>query len=437
MLLLILSIVVIVLGTVRFRVHPFLVLLLTALGYGLLAGLPVEGVVEAVQDGFGGILGSIGLVIVLGVVIGSFLEKTGGAQALASAVLRLIGPRRLHAAMALMGYVVSIPVFCDSGFILLHPLNSAMSRRAGVRLAGTAVALALGLLATHVMVPPTPGPLAAAGILGANVGRVILVGLAASLLALLPAVVFARWAGERIHLASDELAAPEAKQEFPPAWKAALPIAMPIVLIVAGSVEASGDYLGDGFAAKLVALLGTPVVALLVGLGFALLLPKRWSSEIWAEKGWVGEALRSAATILLVTGAGGIFGKMLQQAGLGEAVTDQVSAGGWGLLMPFAMAAVLKTAQGSSTVAMITAASVVGPLLPALGLDGSWGPELAVIAIGAGALVVSHANDSYFWVVTQLCGMDVGQGYRLHTLGTAVLGCTAMLVVYVLWLVLV
>ncbi|RME08279.1 MAG: GntP family permease, partial [Bacteroidetes bacterium] len=176
MLLLLLSILLIIVGTVRFKVHPFLVLFVVALAYGLLAGMPVELVLQSVKDGFGGILGNIGLVIVMGVIIGAFLEHTGGAQALASKVLSVIGEKKLHSAMGLIGYIVSIPVFCDSGFIILHPLNKALSRKAGKRLAGTAIALALGLLASHAMVPPTPGPIAAAGIIGANLGLVILAG---------------------------------------------------------------------------------------------------------------------------------------------------------------------------------------------------------------------------------------------------------------------
>lgn len=435
MLLLFLSILLIIVGTVRFKVHPFLVLFVVALAYGLLAGMPVELVLQSVKDGFGGILGNIGLVIVMGVIIGAFLEHTGGAQALASKVLSVIGEKRLHSAMGLIGYIVSIPVFCDSGFIILHPLNKALSRKAGKRLAGTAIALALGLLASHAMVPPTPGPIAAAGIIGANLGLVILAGLGVSLVALIPAIFFAKWYAARVSLPIDEEAPQieEQEQDIPPAWKAFLPIGVPILLIVLKSLNDHFSFLRSGPAADVVNLLGTPVIALLVGLGFALLLPKKLEKHMLSGSGWVGEALKSAAVILMVTGAGGIFGKMLQNSGLGDVISQHLQGVSLGILLPFIVAAALKTAQGSSTVAMITTASVVAPLLPALGLDSDLSKALSVVAIGAGSLVVSHANDSFFWVVTQMTGMDVGKGYRLHTLGTAVLGLSAAIVVLVSW----
>ncbi len=437
MLLLLLSILLIVVGTVRFKVHPFLVLFVVALGYGLLSGMPVELVLQSVKDGFGGILGSIGLVIVMGVIIGAFLEHTGGAQALAARVLALIGQKRLHSAMGLIGYVVSIPVFCDSGFIILHPLNKALTKKAGKRLAGTAVALALGLLASHAMVPPTPGPIAAAGIIGANLGLVILAGMGVSLLALVPAIFFAKWLAGRVSLPIDEEepAIEESEQSIPAAWKAFLPIGVPILLIVAKSLNDYLVFAKSGLAADVITLLGTPVIALLAGLGFALLLPKKLEKTMLSDSGWVGQALKSAAVILMVTGAGGIFGKMLQNSGLGDLISQHLQGMSIGILLPFLVAAALKTAQGSSTVAMITTASVLAPLLPALGLHSDLSKALSVVAIGAGSLVVSHANDSFFWVVTQMTGMDVGKGYRLHTLGTAVLGLSAAIVVWVAWMI--
>lgn len=430
MLLLLLSILLIIVGTVRFRVHPFLVLFVTALAYGLLSGMPVELVLQSVREGFGGILGSIGLVIVMGIIIGAFLEHTGGAQALAVKVLSLIGKKHLSIAMALIGYVVSIPVFCDSGFIILHPLNKALSSRAGKRMAETAMALALGLLASHAMVPPTPGPIAAAGIIGANLGMVIMVGLGVSLLTLIPVVIYAKWYGSRVSLPIDEEKPPPEpalQQHSPPAWKAFLPIGVPILLIMAKSLN---DYMAlfeAGPVADVVELLGTPVIALLVGLGFALMLPRRLEKHMLSDNGWVGKALKSAAVILMVTGAGGIFGKMLQNSGLGDLIGQHLQGMNLGIWLPFMVAAALKTAQGSSTVAMITAASVVAPLLPALGLDTDLGRALSVVALGAGSVVVSHANDSFFWVVTQLTSMDVEKGYLVHTAGTAVLGMSAAL----------
>jgi len=436
LLLLLLAVGFIVWSTTRWRLHPFLALLLAALGYGLAAGMSSEKLIASVNEGFGGTMGSIGLVIVLGVIIGAFLEHSGGAFRLAERMLGWVGRRRVPEGMALMGYVVSVPVFCDSGFILLTPLNKALTKRAGLSLGVTAVALALGLLASHAMVPPTPGPIATAGIIGADLGLVILLGLGVSLAALLPAMWFARRFASRVfidpspELSEGEIAAKTAAA--PAAGKAFLPIGVPILLIVLKSLN---DYLGwveDAPLKGAIDFLGTPFVALLAGLGFALLLPRKLDREMVSAQGWVGKALRDAAGILLITGAGGIFGKVLQHSGLGDVLGSALVGLHLGIWLPFLIAAALKTAQGSSTVAMITTASLIAPLTAQLGLDGDFAKALAVLAIGAGSTVVSHANDSYFWVVTQFSGMDVRTGYRLHSLGTAVLGLSAGLLLFLL-----
>jgi len=185
LLLLVLSIAFIVLATTRLKLHPFLALLITAFGFGILSGMPLQDVVKSVNDGFGGTIGYISIVILAGSMIGTFLEKSGGAYRLATSTLRLTGEKNVPLAMGCIGYVVSIPVFCDSGFVLLSSLMKALVRKAGITLAASAIALSLGLYATHTMVPPTPGPVAAAGIIGADLGLTILWGLLVSLFALI------------------------------------------------------------------------------------------------------------------------------------------------------------------------------------------------------------------------------------------------------------
>ncbi|MCB0638562.1 MAG: GntP family permease, partial [Lewinella sp.] len=393
-----------------------------------------------VNEGFGATIGSIGIIIIAGVVIGTFLERSGGAYALAQRLLRLIGPKRLHGAMAFIGYVVSIPVFADSGFIIMSSLNKALTKQAGLSLAGTAIALSVGLTATHTMVPPTPGPIAAAGILEADLGTVILIGLITSSLALLVTVIFVKRLGRRFYIDPapelDDAAVAERLREAPSPVLAFLPIVVPIILIV---LRSFADYptqpLGTGWLATWCIHLGNPVVALLIGMLLAFLLPRRWDRQLLSTSGWVGEALTSAAIIILITGAGGAFGKVLQTSDLGALLEDHVAGLGLGLWLPFLVAAAMKTAQGSSTVALITTASIVAPLLPGLGLEDATGRALVVIAIGAGSAVVSHANDSFFWVVTQLSHMDVRQGYRLQSVGTGLLGFIAIIVLSLLqWL---
>ena len=223
----------------------------------------------------------------------------------------------------------------------------------------------------------------------------------------------------------------------PGASFALAPILIPIVLILLKSTaDLPARPFGDGFPADLVRFVGDPVVALLIGVLIAFGLPKKLEQEMLSTTGWVGEGLAKGAVIILITGAGGAFGKVLQDSGIAERLGTELGGLSLGIWLPFLLAAAIKTAQGSSTVAIITTASIAVPLLSALGLDAPIGRTLAVLAIGAGAMVVSHANDSYFWVVTQFSGMDTNTGYRLQTLGTLVQGVAAALVIWVLGLIL-
>lgn len=342
--------------------------------------------------------------------------------------------------MTIVGYVVSMPVFCDSGFILLAPLNKALSAKAKISLAAGAIALSLGLYATHTMVPPTPGPVAAADILGADLGLVIAWGLVVSAVAAFAGWVFAIKVASRIDIRPDDAADAEAlpvPEEAPSVAKALTPILLPIVLIVLSSIaKLPEEPLGQGRAVALLVFLGQPVVALLIGVLASLLLPKKLNRKMLSGSGWVGQAVVAAATIIIITGAGGAFGKVLQNSGIAEVIgTSLEGREGIGIWLPFIIAAGIKTAQGSSTVSIITTAGLMAPLLGSLGLDTDPAKALVVVAIGAGAMVVSPANDSYFWVVTQFSNMSVSQGYRLQSVGTFVEGVAAALTVWVISLI--
>ena len=436
-----LAIVFIVVATTTLKLHPFLALLITAFAFGICAGMPLDEVVSSINRGFGDTIGYIGIVILAGSIIGTFLENSGGARRLAGSTLAVTGTSNVPLAMAIVGYVVSMPVFCDSGFVILAPMNKALARKAGTSLAAGAIALSLGLYATHTMVPPTPGPVAAAGILNADLGWVILYGLIVSVAALLAGWVFAVRIAARESVDNNRTD-PEAvrppqrdwNDDAPSTLKALMPILVPIILIVLRSIgELPSGPLGSGRVSVTVGFLGQPVVALLVGVLLSLLLPRRLEREMLSSRGWVGKAVLAAATIIVITGAGGAFGKVLQNSGIGDAIGDSLSGMmQLGIWLPFVIAAGIKTAQGSSTVAIITTASLVAPLLGPLGLNSEMGKALVVVAIGAGSMVVSHANDSYFWIVTQFSGMNVRQGYKLQTVGTLVEGGAAALTVWAL-----
>lgn len=436
--LLLLSVAFIVVATTKLRLHPVVALLIAAFGYGILCWtLPLKEVVASVNAGFGGTIGYIGVVIVAGSIIGTFLEKSGGALRLADSTLKVTGEKNVPLAMGIVGYIVSIPVFCDSGFVILSPLCRALASKTKMSLAACAVALSLGLYATHTMVPPTPGPVAAAGLLQADLGLVIVLGLLVSVVALAGGWLFAvKFAAKvQIHpeLENEVVHSKPSTAEAPSAAKSIVPILLPIILIVLKSIADLPTHpFGQGNVAAFFGFIGHPVVALLLGVFLAFLLPKKLDYAMLSTSGWVGEAIVTAATIILITGAGGAFGKVLQNSGIGDVIKGGLAGVHLGIWLPFLIAAALKTAQGSSTVAIITTAGIMISLLEPFGLDAPVARALVVVAIGAGAMVVSHANDSYFWVVTQLSNMNVSQGYRLQTLGTLVEGGTAAVTVWIL-----
>jgi GntP family gluconate:H+ symporter len=433
---LILAVICIVVLTTRLKVHPFLALLIISIAYGMFAGMPAEDIVTAINNGFGGTLGKIGLIIVLGVIIGAFLEHTGGAQTIAMKVLGLIGRKRIPLAMGAIGYIVSIPVFADSGFMLLHPLNKGLSKKAGISLAGAAIALGLGLMASHTMVPPTPGPIAAAGILQANLGLVIAVGIPVSLIALTAGIFFATRYASRTYISpesegEDKMEEITSGSDAPGIWRSSLPIVIPILLIVLKSILITGKEQSASWILSAIGFVGEPVIALLIGVFLCLLLPRKLELEMLSSTGWVGKAIKDAASILMITGAGGIFGTVLQMSGIAELLGFALKDLNLGIFLPFILAAALKTAQGSSTVALVTTASIMAPMMGSLGYETEIQKALVVVSIGTGSAMISHANDSFFWVVTQMSGMNVKTGYRLFGLGTAVLGVTGALTVFV------
>jgi gluconate:H+ symporter, GntP family len=426
------SVLFIVVATSALRLHPFLALLLAAVGVGIATRLPLDRVIVAMRDGFGNTLASIGIVIIAGTVIGVVLERTGASLSMANAILKMVGKDRSPLAIAITGYVVGIPIFCDSGFVVLSPLNNALARLSKTSMAVMAFALGGPLYIIHCLIPPHPGPTAAAGVLGADLGGTILLGILLGIPALvvgfLWAVKFAsRYDVEPPTSASfEEMVARHA--ELPSPVLSFTPIAAPILLIGLGSfARLETRPFGEGGGASALVFFGDPSIALLMGVFLSLGLIRRWDRDLVSD--WIGDGMRSAGPILAITGAGGAFGYMLRVTPVGDYLGEVLMRWEIGLLLPFLLAAALKTAQGSSTVSVITASSLLAPTLPQLGLDGPWGLVFTVLALGAGSMVVSHANDSYFWVVSKFSNLDVATAYRTYSVGTAIVGAVTMAVI--------
>ena len=434
--LLILAVAFIVVSTTKFKLHPFLALIFAAIGFGLLSGMPFAEIVSSVNSGFGDIVGHIGLVIVIGCIIGTFLEESGGAYVMAQGIVRLAGKKRVPLAMLIVGSFISIPVYADSGFVILSPLNKAITKKSGISLACTAIALSLGLTITHCLVPPTPGPVAATAILGADLGLVILIGLIVSMFVAAESYFFVTRYASRTYIDPDpdgEITVEEDDaKDKPSALRSFLPVVVPLVLIVFKSIsDFPGAPFGEGVAASVLRFIGEPVIALIIGMILSFFLPKKFARELLSTTGWVGKSLTSAAVIIMITAAGGSFGMILRNSGIADILGESLAGANVGIWLPFIIAAALKSAQGSSTVAIVTTASLIAPMMEALGFVSPVGKALAVMSLCSGAMVMSHVNDSFFWVVTQLSGMNVKTGCKLHGLGTLLGGLTAMLVVWI------
>ncbi len=436
---LVISVLFIILGTSKFKIHPFIVLLLASYIVGFIAGLPAPLISSTITTGFGNILAYIGIVIILGTIIGVILEKSGAALKMADMVIKVIGKKHPALAMGIIGYIVSIPVFCDSAFVILSSLKRSLIFKTGKPAITLSIALATGLYATHTFVPPTPGPIAAAGNLGMenHLGVVILFGLFVSGIAMLAGYVWALHSGKKYISGEDVLEASEMElfegKQLPNGFLAVLPILLPILLIAIRSVTNLLLPNQTSFTFQLIDFMGNPVNALLAGLFASFLLLPGLNKETLTN--WIGKGLTSSASILIITGAGGAFGAMLKATHIGDYLGESLSDYNLGIFLPFIIAAALKTAQGSSTVSLVATSALVAPLLVSLGLDSVTGKALTVMAIGAGAMTISHANDSFFWVVTQFSKMDTNTGYKTHTIATLIQGVVSMGVIFLLSLV--
>ena len=431
------AIILMVVAIARWKVHPFLAILGTAILLAVLLGVPFKDIPDVIGKGFGGVFSGIALVIIFGTLIGSVLEHTGGAVALARAVKRVVGKRHPRLAMMLIGWIVSIPVFCDSGFVLVSPIGKSLAQRSGTSPVPLMLALAAGLFASHVFIPPTPGPVAAAGMVGLENNLLLVIGLGVviSLLSLIPAYFFAgrfsKLVGESEISEISENS--ENQQSRVNATLAFLPIILPIVLMALGSIAAMTNLPEN--VATVFTFLGKPTIALMIALlsCLPLLMQQKMTGQFYDI---TQSSLKTAGPIIFITAAGGVLGAVVVASGFVDIIKESGdSLKALGVVFPFLIAAILKSAQGSSTVAITTTASMMGmfsdsgSMMNALGFTSPLAAALVVMAIGAGAMTVSHANDSYFWVVTGFGGIKARDGYRTMTLMTLIMGITAIAII--------
>lgn len=460
------AIAIMVVAISKWHLHPFIAILLTALIFGIVSGIPLPQMTTLIGSGFSKIFAGIGLVIIFGTLMGTILEQSGAALKIADCIIKLLGKRHPVLSMAIMGWVVSIPVFCDSGFVVLNPIREALVKKTQSSPVAMTVALSGGLYLSHVFIPPTPGPLAAAETLGLS-GNLLLVmgmGLLCSIFPMFLLILFSNYIGKRISCSTDastntassssttsacttdastntssasstdadRIAAEynaiiEKSGKLPSTALSFAPIIVPIILMSLASILQGAEMQQQ--LKDVVLFLSNPTIALAIGLLFATFLLKRGSGF----EEMVENSLKRSGPILFITAAGSVLGNIVAGSPLVGFITDNAQVlNGLGLLFPFLVAAMLKSSMGSSSVAIITAAGIVAPFAEAMGLASPIGLTLICMAVGAGSMTVSHSNDSYFWVVTKFGRMDIKSGYKTQTLATLILGLGALAELYII-----
>lgn len=443
------GIILLIILMLKTKIHPFLAMIIAASTTGLIGGMPGTDVVSSITTGFGNTLGSIGIIIGFGAMMGEIFESSGAAKKMAQVFINKLGKGREELALAITGFLTSIPIFCDSGFVILSPLTKSISKQTKKSIISLGLSLALGLVITHTLVPPTPGPSGVAGIYNANVGTTLLLGIVCAIPMTLAGLTYAKYIGAKqykipsddgdTYLTKDDVENRTSinnentyneAEELPSAWLALGPIFVPIILILIKTIT---DFIGyNGAFTEIIKFVGSPIIAVGIGLLIAIYgLGKDQNKEDiipTMEKG-----IKSAGVIMLVTGAGGSLGMIIRDSGAGNYIAESIASTPLpAIIIPFAISSIIRLIQGSGTVAMTTAASVTAPMISALGLS----PELATLSACIGSLVFSHFNDSYFWVVNRTLGVtDVKEQLRGYSIASTVVWVVGFIELLVLNLI--
>ena len=416
---------IILFSTIRFKINPFYSLLISAFIAGIGFGFDITKSINLILEGFTNILIGIGPLILAGSILGIFLEKTGTTKKMVNVFVEMLGTKNSPISLNMIGFIISIPVFCDAAFILLSSVIKEVSKKTGYKLIILSICLATGLFSAHVFVPPTPGPIAAAEIIDAPIGLLLIVGLFTGIIVSIMGYLWTRVSLKKYYnipiIKSEEKSLDVSKNKF----LIFTPILVPIVLITVYSFVESPYYnLQNTLLTDLIITLGKPEIAILIGSFLSLFyIQKKQVNQLY---NWIGIAVKNSFNIILITGAGGAFGFILRSSNFIELFNTNQINGIEGIIIAFIMSAVIKTVQGSSTVSIITTAAFIAPLLTSFGITTDIGKVLTIIAIGSGAMTVSHVNDSYFWVVSKYSDLELKNALRYFTIATLIQGLVGL-----------
>lgn len=434
--------------TIKFQAHPFIAMILVSIFLAFILYVPSNKEADSfteisalIGNGFGNALANVGIIIVLGSIIGNILEMSGAALKMGEVVIKVVGKYHPAIAMNILGFIVSIPVFCDSGYLILTPLRKVVAKRTGASPVALSIALSTGLYASHALIPPTPGPAAVVNLfnLQGHLFMVIIIGLIVAIPTSLVGAFYGIFISKYIQKPNYVDKSPTYETlisdigELPPAYKSFAPIFIPIILMAMGTIVRFFPIELNDFIKRIFIFLGEPSMALFMGFLFSLSLTHKFNREEISM--WIGDGIASSGRILAIVGASGAFAEVLKSTELVNYIpqlSDWFSSVSLGIILPFALSSLLKIILGSSTIAVVTVATVLAPFLPTLGYTTIISQVLVLMSIGAGSMVVSHANDSYFWIVVELSGLKIKDAYKARTLATLLQGITALIIILVM-----
>jgi len=413
----------------QFKIHAFLALLITSIFLGFITGMPMDSIIQSVAEGMGSTLGFVATVVGIGAIFGQMLESSGGAESLAHYLIKKFGKEKAPHALTITGFIVGIPIFLDVGFIILVPVIYALAKDIKKSLLYFAIPLLAGLAVTHAFVPPTPGPVATTEIIGADFGWVMIFGLLIGIpVAFIAGPIFGKYISNKIYVELPRTFDATERKDMPSFWSVAAIIAIPLLLILANTVSgvlARVFNISDNFWLDLVSFIGHPFIALLIATFIAIYfmgIKQGFTKETILQLST--KSLAPAGLIILVTGAGGVFKQLLIDSGIGIQLAESMSHSAMPpIVLAYLIAMLIRVSQGSATVAMITSAGIVSPLLATLALSEPH-KALIVIAIAAGATTASHVNDSGFWLVGKYLGMTEKQTLQSWTVMETIISVT-------------
>ena len=408
----------------RFKIKPFLTLLIASFLFGIFLKIDILETLYLISKGFYSIVLIIGPIIIIGTVLGKFLNETGTSKKMVNTFISYFGIDNIPLSLNLIGLIISIPVFCDAAFILMSSIVKDLSRITKKNIILLSVCLATGLYSAHVFIPPTPGPIAASAIINADIGLLFLIGIVVGIIVSISGYIWMKFLFKKefkiksVEIKSHDFTSDRSIVSF-------LPVIVPILLISTSTIIKYPKLdINQLPFLKFFEIIGKPEIALLIGFIMTLIFLKK--DEIQSTPQWIIKSLKNSFGILLITGAGGALGYIIRESGIIDNLNLNIATGLASIFSVFILATIIKTIQGSSTVAIVTTCAITAPILQSIGMTSELEKVILIISIGSGAMTISHVNDSYFWVVTKYSNIEMNDVLKYFSSATLIQGLTGL-----------